>query len=92
MAENHSHPASGADEPTPWLERPGSVDKIFWGLVAVCVLVTVADLFYHKHGHYGFEEVFGFHGFYGFVSCVALVLAAKQLRKVLKRPEDYYDR
>ena len=27
-----------------------------------------------------------------FLACVALVLIAKQLRKVLMRPEDYYDR
>jgi hypothetical protein len=26
------------------------------------------------------------------VACVALVLAAKALRKVLKRSEDYYDK
>ncbi|MCH7824691.1 MAG: hypothetical protein IH849_07810, partial [Acidobacteria bacterium] len=35
---------------------------------------------------------FGFYGFYGFVSCVFLVLAAKQLRKIVGRGEDYYDR
>ena len=29
---------------------------------------------------------------YGFVACVALVLAAKLLRRGVMRPEDYYDR
>jgi hypothetical protein len=33
-----------------------------------------------------------FYGLYGFVSCVLLVVAAKELRKVLMRSEDYYDR
>jgi hypothetical protein len=29
---------------------------------------------------------------YGFAACVVLVLLAKQLRKLLKRSEDFYDR
>jgi hypothetical protein len=29
---------------------------------------------------------------YGFFACVALVLAAKLLRKLIMRPEDYYER
>ena len=33
-----------------------------------------------------------FYGFYGFIGCVFLVLAAAQLRKVLMRDEDYYER
>jgi hypothetical protein len=36
--------------------------------------------------------VFGFYGWFGFVACVALVLIAKQLRRIVMRPEDYYDR
>ena len=44
------------------------------------------------HGPFKIEHVFGFYGLLGFIACVVLVLAAKQLRKVLMRPEDYYDR
>ena len=36
--------------------------------------------------------LFGFYAFFGFIACVALVLIAKQLRRVLLRREDYYDR
>ena len=73
-----------------WLERPGSVTKLIRGLALVSTMVVLADLFYEKHGHYGFERVIGFQAGYGFVSCVVLVLAATQLRKVLMRDEDYY--
>ena len=38
------------------------------------------------------EEWFGFHAFFGFVAAFGLVLAAKRMRRWLKRPEDYYDR
>ena len=65
--------------------------RVFWVVAALCVVVTFADLFYEKHGHYDAEHWFGVHGLYGFVSCVLLVLAAKELRKLLKRDEDYYD-
>lgn len=65
--------------------------KVFWGVVAICALVVGADLFYEKYGAYPAETWIGFHGLYGFVSCVALVLAAKGVRVLLKRDEDYYE-
>ena len=74
-----------------WLDDPRNVNKVFYGLVGVCLLTVAADLFYHKHGHFTWEEWLGFHAWYGFVCCVFLVLAAKQLRRVLMRREDYYD-
>lgn len=83
-----------ADHPTDdprWLDQPGSVDKIVWALVAVSAASVLADFFYHKHGHWHFQEWFGFDAAYGFVACVGLVLAAKLMRKVLMRSEDYYE-
>jgi hypothetical protein len=80
------------DERKYWLDEPRNVDKIFHALVVVCALLALADLFYHKHVHFRWEAWFAFYGVYGFVSCVALVLSAKQMRKVLMRDEHYYDR
>ena len=42
-----------------------------------------------QHG-FAFESFSGFYAFFGLVACVALVLAAKELRKLIMRPEDYY--
>lgn len=80
------------DEKRYWLDNPKNVDKIFWAVCAACLLLFVADAFYAKYVHFSFENWFGFFGIFGFVACVALVLAAKELRKLLKRDEDYYDR
>lgn len=66
-------------------------DIMFRILCVLCVIVVAADFFYDKHAYFAWERWIGFHGWFGFVACVALVLAAKQLRKLLKRPEDYYD-
>jgi hypothetical protein len=55
-------------------------------------LLVLADLVVHRHAEIGFDGWFNFYGLYGFVACIALVLAAKLLRRVVMRREDYYDR
>ena len=74
-----------------WLDEPGNVQKIIWALFAVCAALFLADAFYHKHSHFEAENFFGFYAIFGFVVCVALVLAAKGMRLFLMRSEDYYD-
>jgi len=49
-------------------------------------------LFYHKHVEYSIEDIIpGMYGWYGFIGAVFLVLAAKILRKILMRSENYYN-
>ena len=74
-----------------WLDDLRNVDKIVYALYAICGVLLVVDPFIHKHGPFAIEHWLGFYGIFGFVACVALVLAAKQLRRILMRPEDYYD-
>lgn len=74
-----------------WLDKPGSVDLIIKVLIGLSVATVLADFGYDKHGHWGFQEWFGFDAAYGFVACVGLVLAAKVLRTLLMRSEDYYE-
>jgi hypothetical protein len=74
-----------------WLDRPGSVDKVYWALCALCGLLFVADAFYEKHPHFAVEYWFGFYGIFGFIAFFGLVLLGAQLRKILMRKEDYYD-
>ena len=96
--DTSNEPTEPSDRSTPsgekkdWLDDPGNVSKIFYGIVAVCALLLAADLFYDKHAESSLELYFGFSAFFGFVSYVFIVFAAKQLRKILMRPEDYYDR
>ena len=78
-------------EKTYWLDQPRNVDRLVYGLVLICALLTLADFFYHKHTHFGFEGWFGFFAWFGFIGCVGLVLLAKEMRRVVKRDEDYYD-
>ena len=75
-----------------WLDDIRNVHKLFWILVVVCVVLFVSDAFYHKHVVFSFENWFGFFGLFGFFLSFALVLTAKEIRKLLKRDEDFYDR
>jgi hypothetical protein len=75
-----------------WLDRPENVTKIYWGVWLLCGLLLLIEPLVAKHPYFAFEGWFGFHGAFGFVACVGLVLAAKGLRRILKRPEGYYER
>ena len=80
-------------EKTYWLDRSENVTKLYRGLWAVGLLLLLADPLVHRHEEFGWAATFGFYAAYGFFACVALVLAAKEvLRRLVKRPEDYYDR
>jgi hypothetical protein len=92
MAGDENSTTRPGAERAYWLDEPRNVDRIVWSLFGICALVFLADGFVHKHGPFAIEHLFGFYGSYGFVACVGLVLAAKALRIVLMRPEDYYDR
>jgi hypothetical protein len=77
---------------TYWLDRRENVTKVYWAVWVVCGLLLLIDPLIHKHEAFGFAGWFGFYGFFGFVACIGLVLSAKALRRILKRPEDYYER
>jgi hypothetical protein len=67
-------------------------EKLYRGLWVVGIALVAVDLLLHKHEEFALADWFGFYAAYGFFACVVLVLIAKQMRKVLMRPENYYDR
>ncbi len=73
-----------------WVDKPGSATKIFWGLAAACTVVFAAGFLVDMHGHFDVENFGGFYALYGFFMFTGLILAAKGLRVLIKRPEDYY--
>ncbi|MFY0676101.1 MAG: hypothetical protein JXR18_02335 [Neptuniibacter sp.] len=73
-----------------FLDNPKNVKRIVHALVACCVILFGLDFILHRHTQHPWEEMFGFYAIYGFVSCVILVLLAKELRKLIMRSEDYY--
>jgi hypothetical protein len=55
------------------------------------VILLLIDFFIAKHGHFPWEQAYGFYAVYGFIGCVSLIFIAKGLRWLVKRKEDYYD-
>ena len=89
-------------EGTWWIARPENTDKVFYGLCIIATLLVLTDLGYilyersmgndgHLKGHFGFEDITGFHAAYGFMAFVVVVLSGTKLRTYLMRPLDYYD-
>ena len=74
-----------------WLDHPGNVRKVYYAICILCALLLGLELLIDKHVETAVEHWFGFHGFFSLMACVALVLAAKLLRRVVSRPEEYYD-
>lgn len=72
-------------------DNPRNVRLVIRGLLIVCALLVGLDFVLHRHSTHPLEEVFAFYAIYGFVSCVLLVLLAKEMRKLLMRDEHYYD-
>jgi hypothetical protein len=79
-------------ERTRWLDHPGNVTRLYRGLWAIAALLFAVDWIVRRHEELAFAALPAFYSAYGFFACVLLVLAAKGLRRFLKRPEDYYER
>ena len=81
----------GARERRYWLDDPANVTRLYRGAWVAGLLLVAANFVLDRHDDLTFAETIGFYAVYGFVACVSLVLAAKLLRRCVKRPEDYYD-
>lgn len=81
-----------SDRGQHFFDRPRNVTWLLRAFYAVCAMLLAADFVYHRHVTHAFEAAPGFYALFGLAACVALVLAAKEMRKVLMRGEDYYER
>lgn len=85
-------PMKAPDEAPRWLDDERNVRKIVSAVYAICGVLLVIDPFVHKHGYFEIEHVWGIYGVFGLVGCGFLVLAAKEMRRIIMMPEDYWDR
>jgi uncharacterized protein YqhQ len=72
-------------------DNPRNIKRFRMGFFAVLLLVLIAEGFVEMHGEFEVEHFYGFFAVYGFISYVFLIFAAKILRKIVMRKEDYYD-
>lgn len=74
-----------------WLVRPSTIRRLWIGFSIILALTVLAQTVIYVKGYFGFDAWFGFGAVYGFISCLVMVLVAKLLGLVLKRPQNYYD-
>ena len=94
--ETSEQEAVTTDEKKHIFDHPKNVKLVVKALYGLCIFFFLVDFVFHRHSAFhdldlGPEEWKGFYAFYGCVSCVVLVLLAKEMRKVVMRKEDYYD-
>jgi hypothetical protein len=80
-----------------WLYRKESLPKLWVVQFVILALALLPEFFVHHHPHFdqsGFalDATFGFYAWYGFLTCAAMVAAAKVLGIFLKRKDTYYDK
>ncbi len=82
---SHQHEDKGI------FDDPRVVTWILRVFYVICAALVLADFIVHRHIYTSIEKIPAFYAIYGFVACVLLVFAAKGLRNILMRKEDYYD-
>jgi hypothetical protein len=78
------------DHKPHWLDDPRHVKWLWRAFLAVLALTVLAELAVTLHPHFEIESVFGFSAWFGFVACAAMIVVAKGLALLLKRPDTYY--
>ncbi|MDA0655363.1 MAG: hypothetical protein O2912_02995 [Proteobacteria bacterium] len=74
-----------------WLTRPETIRKFWIYGVLLLGALAIGGHFVPSHPHFAIENSFAFYAWYGFGTCVLMVLFAKVLGIFLKRRDDYYD-
>lgn len=75
------------------LENPARMKKIKRGFYAALVLLVAGDfLIEREHAHFIWDLIPGFSAFYGFISCVLIIVVSKFIGHAgLMKREDYYE-
>ncbi len=81
MSEPASHP----------FYKPQNIRRLKIVALVLLLLSVLAEGFIHLHGHFGFDEIFGFTAASGFLGSLLLIVLALVIAVLLRRPENYYD-
>ncbi len=74
-----------------WLLRPSNIRRLAWLAVALLAVIALLDFAIDPHGAFGIDGTAFFYSWYGFATCVAMVVLAKLAGIFLKRKDSYYD-
>jgi hypothetical protein len=75
-----------------WLAQKSTIKGLWAAFILILGSSALLDLFVQHDTHFWLDGTLGFGAWFGFASCVALIVLAKALGAILKRPDTYYDR
>ncbi len=72
-----------------WLYKKSSLPWLWGAFIAILVLSVVPEFFVHHHANFedsgvSIDSSYGFHAWYGLITCAAMVVVAKILGIFLK--------
>ena len=73
-----------------WLDEPRHVKLLWRVFLGVLVLIVAIGALLPLHPYFDIESVFGFYAWFGFIACAVMIVVAKGLARLLKRPDTYY--
>lgn len=73
-----------------WLDEPRNLRRLWHGFIVVLALTVALEWVLPLHGHFAIDSLFGFNAAYGFLACAAMIVGAKALGLLLKRPDSHY--
>jgi len=72
--------------------QPATIWLLWTALLSVLALTVVANLFVKVQAWFGLDGTFAFNAWYGFSSCIGMIVFAKLLGRLLHRKDTYYER
>lgn len=78
------------DHETHWLDEPRNVKLLWRSFLGVLALTVVAEVFVPLHPHFEIEAWFAFAAWFGFGTCILMIVGAKCLSLLLRRRDTYY--
>jgi len=79
------------DKQAHWLDQPRNVKRLWRAFLVVLALTVLAQVVVQLHPHFAVDSIFGFFAWFGLLACAAMIVVAKALALLLKRPDNYYD-
>ena len=82
---------SGKDKTPGFFDKPATRKAIWVILIGLCTVFGLAGFIVDTHGYFSVEDFGLFYAIFGFAVFAFIVLVGQHLRKLLMRPEDYYE-
>jgi len=76
----------------PWVLKKDNIKKLWILLYIVLVFLMLIQFIFPIYGHFAIESWLAFAAWFGFLSCVVMVVVAKILGFLVKREDSYYEK